>query len=45
LHKDASAARYLKQSVELNPSSDNAAAAREALQQLVPSSAAARGER
>jgi tetratricopeptide (TPR) repeat protein len=45
LHADATAARYFKQSVELNPSSDHAAAAREALQQLVPSSAAARGEK
>ena len=45
LHDDASAARYFKQSIELNPSSDNAAAAREALQQLVPTSAAARGEK
>ena len=45
LHDDASAAHYLKQSVELNPSSDNAAAARQALQQLVPTSAAERGEK
>jgi tetratricopeptide (TPR) repeat protein len=45
LHDDAAAARYFKQSIELNPSSDNAAAAREALQQLVPTSAAARGEK
>jgi tetratricopeptide (TPR) repeat protein len=44
LRDNASAARYLKQSVELNPSSESAAAARHALQQLVPTSAAARGE-
>ena len=45
LHDDASAARYLNQSVELNPSSESAAAAREALQKLVPTSATARGEK
>jgi tetratricopeptide (TPR) repeat protein len=45
LHDDASASRYLNQSVELNPSSASAAAAREALQKLVPTSAAARGEK
>jgi tetratricopeptide (TPR) repeat protein len=45
LHDDASATRYFKQSIELNPSSDNAAAAREAVQQLVPTSAAVRGEK
>ncbi len=45
LHDDASAARYLNQSVELNPSSESAAAAREALHKLVPTSAAARGEK
>jgi Tfp pilus assembly protein PilF len=45
LHDDSSAARYFKQSVELNSSSDNAAAAREALRQLVPASEAARGEK
>jgi tetratricopeptide (TPR) repeat protein len=44
-HDDASAARYLKQSVELNPSADSAAAASEALQQFVRTSAAARGEK
>jgi tetratricopeptide (TPR) repeat protein len=43
LHDDASASRYLKQSVELNPSSESAAAAREALEKLAPASAAARG--
>jgi tetratricopeptide (TPR) repeat protein len=45
LHDDASAARYLNQSVELNPWSESAAAAREALQKLVPQSATARGEK
>ena len=45
LHEDASAARYLKQSVELNPSSESAAAAREALEKLAPTSAAGRGEK
>jgi tetratricopeptide (TPR) repeat protein len=45
LHDDAAAARYLNQSVELNPSSESAAAAREALQKLVPTSATARGEK
>jgi len=45
LHDAASAALYLGQSVELNPSSDSAAAAREALQQLVPASATLRGEK
>ena len=39
LHDNASAARYLNQSVELNPSSESAAAAREALQKLAPDSA------
>jgi tetratricopeptide (TPR) repeat protein len=43
LHDDASAARYLKQSVELNPSSESAASARQALEKLAPASAAARG--
>jgi tetratricopeptide (TPR) repeat protein len=43
LHDDASASRYLKQSVELNPSSESAASAREALEKLAPASAAARG--
>jgi tetratricopeptide (TPR) repeat protein len=43
LHDEASASRYLKQSVELNPSSESAAAAREALEKLPPASAAARG--
>jgi Flp pilus assembly protein TadD len=42
LHDDASASRYLQQSVELNPSSESAASAREALEQLAPASAAAR---
>jgi Tfp pilus assembly protein PilF len=43
--KDAtSAARYLNQSVEVNPTSENAAAAREALQKLAPKSASVRGE-
>ena len=41
LHDDASAARYLKQSVELNPWSESAGAAREALGKLVPTSAMA----
>jgi tetratricopeptide (TPR) repeat protein len=45
LHNDASAARYLNQSMELNPSAENATAARAALQKLVPASAAARGEK
>jgi tetratricopeptide (TPR) repeat protein len=45
LHDDASAARYLKQAVELNPLSESAPAAREALQQLVPTSASGRGEK
>ena len=45
LHDDASAARYLNQSVELNPSSESAGAAREALQKLLPQSASARGEK
>ena len=45
LHDAVSAALYLRQSVELNPSSDSAAAAREALQQFVPASATARGEK
>ena len=45
LHHDASAARFLKQSVELNPSSESGAAAREALEKLVPTSAAARAEK
>ena len=43
LHDDASAFSYLKQSVELNPSSESAASAREALETLAPASAAARG--
>jgi tetratricopeptide (TPR) repeat protein len=45
LHDDASAARYLKQSVELNPLSENAAAAREALEKLAPTSAFARDQK
>ena len=45
LHDDASAARYLNQSVELDPSSESAPAAREALQRLVPTSVTARGEK
>jgi tetratricopeptide (TPR) repeat protein len=45
LHDDASAARYLNQSMELNPSAESAAAARAALQKLVPASAVARGEK
>jgi tetratricopeptide (TPR) repeat protein len=40
LHEDTSAAHYLKQSVELNPWSESAAAAREILGKLVPGSAA-----
>jgi tetratricopeptide (TPR) repeat protein len=44
LKDDVSAARYLNQSVELNPTSENAPAAREALQKLAPRSASARGE-
>ncbi len=44
LKDDVSAARYLQQSVELNRSSENAPAAREALQKLAPRSASARGE-
>jgi tetratricopeptide (TPR) repeat protein len=43
LHDDASASSYLNQSVELNPSSESAASAREALEKLAPASAAARG--
>ena len=42
LHDDSSASRYLTQSVELNPTSESAAAAREALQNLAPRSASAR---
>ena len=42
LRDDASASRYLKQSVELNPSSEYAESAREALEKLAPASAAAR---
>jgi tetratricopeptide (TPR) repeat protein len=42
LHDDALASRYLKQSVELNPSSESAESAREALEKLAPASAAAR---
>ena len=45
LHDDASAARYLNQSMELNPSSASAAAAREALQKLLPTSTTARREK
>jgi tetratricopeptide (TPR) repeat protein len=41
LHDDASAYRYLNQSVELNPTSESAAAAREALRNLAPKSASA----
>jgi tetratricopeptide (TPR) repeat protein len=44
LHDHEAAARYLKESVELNPSSESAAAAREALGKLAPASATARGE-
>jgi hypothetical protein len=41
--KDSSAAaRFLKASLELNPSSDTAGAAREALEKLAPTSAEAR---
>jgi tetratricopeptide (TPR) repeat protein len=40
---DASASSYLKQSVEVNPSSESATLAREALEKLEPVSAAARG--
>jgi tetratricopeptide (TPR) repeat protein len=43
LHDDASASRYLNQSVELDPSSESAAAARQALQKLAPKTAAALG--
>ena len=43
LHDSASAVRYFNQSVELNPSSESAVAAREALQKLLPRSAAAHG--
>jgi Tfp pilus assembly protein PilF len=42
LHDDVSAARYLNQSVELNPSSESAAAAREALQKLAPTAVSVR---
>jgi tetratricopeptide (TPR) repeat protein len=45
LQEDASAARYLNLSVDLNPSSESAPAAREVLQKLVPASATARGEK
>src|SRR5579864_1049777 len=45
LHDDVSAARYLNQSVELNPYSESVAAAREALQKLAPTAANARGEK
>jgi tetratricopeptide (TPR) repeat protein len=45
LHDGTSAARYLNLSVELNPSSESAAAAREVLQKLMPKSATTRGER
>jgi Tfp pilus assembly protein PilF len=45
LHDDASAARYLNQSVELNPLSESAAAAREAFRKLMPTSATALGEK
>ena len=41
LRDDASASHYLKQSVELNPSSESAESAREALEKLAPPSAAA----
>ena len=43
LHDDASASSYLKQSVSLNPSSESAWSAREALGKLAPASAAAHG--
>jgi tetratricopeptide (TPR) repeat protein len=43
VHEDASASSYLKQSVDLNPWSESAASAREALEKLVPASPAARG--
>jgi tetratricopeptide (TPR) repeat protein len=43
VHDYASASSYLKQSVELNPSSESAAPAREAFEKLAPASAAARG--
>jgi len=42
LQDDASAVRYLQQSVELNPTSESGAAAREALEKLAPASATAR---
>ena len=42
LHDEASASRYLNQAVELNPSSESAASAREALEKLAPASEAAR---
>jgi tetratricopeptide (TPR) repeat protein len=45
LHDDVSTARYLNQSLELNSSSETAAAAREALQKLARQSASTRGER
>jgi tetratricopeptide (TPR) repeat protein len=44
LNDETSAARYLSQSVEVNPTSENAGAAREALQKLAPKSASVRGE-
>jgi tetratricopeptide (TPR) repeat protein len=44
LKDETSAARYLNQSVEVNPTSENAAAAREALQKLAPKSASVRGK-
>jgi Flp pilus assembly protein TadD len=40
LKDEVSAARYLNESVELNPSSENATAAHKALQKLAPKSAA-----
>ena len=45
LRDEASAAGYLNQSVELNPSSESATAAREALRELASKSAIARGEK
>ncbi|HEX8765448.1 MAG TPA: tetratricopeptide repeat protein [Candidatus Acidoferrum sp.] len=45
LHDDVSAARYLNQSVELNPYSECVSAAREALQKLAPTASSAHGEK
>jgi Tfp pilus assembly protein PilF len=43
LHDRALATRYLNESVQLDPSSESAEAARKALQELVPKSAPSRG--